>query len=955
MLSKISPRLLTCTAIATIMVFAPNPVSAADVSAALEAGGTVNIDGTDTFVIDAVNDGAPAVSVVFTNDATNGADSLTITSDGNDADDTGQIGDLTVLDNNGTNTLTLGGAADNGPLELRIKGDVNGNVATDANDLRIIVDATAVNAASSSVLVFEQSADLGSGSITLTGDADDTAQLTFSHAVNEVITGNILSTLDDVGSRVVVQSAGGTVTVNGDIGQAGAGIANFLIGNQGGSAGNISVAGNVDADNIHIDGDSGVSVGDFNGNVTGNTITVEGGANAGEWAYAYFAGDVNVTSITVDSETEAGIITFDGSSAQSITGVIQAATAGEGNMIVDTGADVTFNSTVGVGASALDNLTVRSGATATFTQNVGITQDGPGDIGINSDGTFVINTAGNTVSVSESTGDIDFDGTLRVIGADNATISAASDLFIDGTFSSILSGTAKTLSLTGTNSLAIGASSDTTITAGNQIVLGSNTTIGGGATSTVLNVRKTDDFNPDATAVIDATGRVVTIAGPLSVGIDTAGSAFNFGDTVTVIDSDQNAATSYATLVGNGTITFRDTAVLDLEDDGSDAQDLKFAVQIKDDVDGISGDKEDVLKKAFQETSGGTDPEVFGAIAGLGANDTDDAALQLTADTTGGEAIGRATSGNMMAGFDMISARLSDLRQGKGQTGVSSGNAYLDRHVWLRGFGLTADQDMRDGVQGYEADTVGAMAGMDVLLENDIRLGVNGSYAVTDVDTDGAGNHKTDIDTYRIGAYGGKDFDRYYVEGQISFAYNDIDTSRTITFGGLNRTAAGDTEGYEYGARIGAGMPMAFEGGRTITPHVNFQYIHASVDKYTETGAGSLNTTVDNDDIDVAELAVGAKYDADYKYDGGIFTPELRVSAAYDFIGDTSVSTQTFTGGGATSRVRGADPAQFSVNYGAGIRWETADDMWELSLDYDGKAKSDYISHGARIEAKLRF
>ncbi len=60
-----SKKLLTCTAIATIMTLTPLTANAADISAAIEAGGTINIDGMDTFVIDNVNDGDGAASIVL--------------------------------------------------------------------------------------------------------------------------------------------------------------------------------------------------------------------------------------------------------------------------------------------------------------------------------------------------------------------------------------------------------------------------------------------------------------------------------------------------------------------------------------------------------------------------------------------------------------------------------------------------------------------------------------------------------------------------------------------------------------------------------------------------------------------------------------------------------------------------------------------------------------------------
>jgi outer membrane autotransporter protein len=956
MSSNISKKLLTCTAIATIMAFSIPQAQAGDVSVAIEAGGTVNIDGADTFVIDSTNDGEPGGTAVitFADDATNGNDSLTIS--GDDTDNVNfanlaEIDSVVVLDNNGTNTLTITGTTGNtlqsGSLWLRVGGDINGDVATDANDLRIIIDATTSAFDNNSIMLIEGDINLGSGQVTLTGDANNQARLSYDASSSQVVNGSIISTTDDVGSFIIIinRNAAGTITFNDAIGAEGSGgIASIAIG------ANTTFNSTVDGDDIDIDANAASTTADFNGNVTGGTIAVEGGGTGG--ALARFSGDVDVTSITLDFETGGAEAVFDSSTAQNVTGLVRGASNGEGLVTIATGADVTFNSVIGGGANDLDNFAVQTNAAATFTQDVGTQQDGNADIGLNVDGTLSLNTAGNNVTYTENTGDVDIDGTLNVTGANSATVTAASDLFIDGTLSTVLSGAARTLSLTGVNSMFIGASSDTTITAGNQIVTGSDVTIGAGGTSTVFNVRRTADFDPTMMAVMNAAGDIVTVGGSLEVGIDASSLDFDIGDTVTVIDSDTNAGTSYATLVGNDTITFRDTAFLDLQDDGSDAQDLKFIIAAKADVDGASEQTSGVLDNAVAATAG--DAEARAAILSLSAGETNDAGLQMLQDTTGGAATTQANAGNMVTGFDMVSSRLSNIR-GSGPTGLSSGDQMSERTYWVRAFGTTADQDMRSGVQGYEADTVGVMVGGDVMLDNDVRIGVNASYAVTDVETDGSGDHETDIDTYRIGVYGGKDFENCYVEGQASVAYNDIETSRNITFGGLNRIANGDTDGYEYGLRVGAGMPLAIDASQTITPYTNFQYIHADVDGYTESGASSLNIRTDDQDIDIAELAIGARYNADIDYSEGTLKPEIRAAAAYDFIGETSESTQQFTGGGSTFTTKGPDVAQFSVNYGAGVSWETKDQSWEFSLDYDGKAKSDYITHGARLEAKLRF
>ena len=60
--------------------------------------------------------------------------------------------------------------------------------------------------------------------------------------------------------------------------------------------------------------------------------------------------------------------------------------------------------------------------------------------------------------------------------------------------------------------------------------------------------------------------------------------------------------------------------------------------------------------------------------------------------------------------------------------------------MWGQVFGQTADQDMRDGINGYDADTFGIAVGLDTEnIGNDTVVGMAFSYADTDVSSDSKG------------------------------------------------------------------------------------------------------------------------------------------------------------------------------------------------------------------------
>lgn len=954
MSQKFITKFLTYTALVAAVSFSPNQAFSADLSIPIEAGGTINVDGSNTFLVDGTNDGDAAAAIVFNDDVTNGVDSLTVSADGTDGDGTAQIGTLTALDDNGTNTFTINDATNSTDFTFYVDGAINGNVATDANDLNIIIDST-VTDAGNSILSLNGDVDLGTGSITLTGDANDTSQISFVNTgAGQTVTGAIISTIDDVGSAILITNGAQTVTFNDSVGSDGSGgLALITIGNGTANA-NATFAGTVDASVLFIDSDQGNSIADFDGDVTGGNIRLESGA--ANDATARFSQDVTVIDIRLDEETATPVVFFDGTTTQTITGTIFGASAGEGDVRFGLASDVIFNDAIGT--TAIDSFAVDGTTTVTLMDNLTTQDDLNTNVGVfaASGTTLNLDTSSNSINITENTGDINLDGTISATGSNSVGITAASDLFIDGSVTTALSGASRTFTIAGTDSINLGTAANTSLVVGNQIVVNGDITLGGGAIANTLNIRKTSDFDPNTTALIDATGDIVTFGGgTLTIGIDGSSLDLSNGDTITIIDSDTNATTSYATLVTNEDIVFEGSLFFDLVDDGSDAQDLKVLVQTKDDIEGVSGTQETVIIQAVTAVT--NDNEAKSALLGLSSTQTADASQQLISDETGGAATTKTIAANMSSGFDTVSARLSNLRHGVGraQSGLSSGDEYTDKYFWVRGFGYLADQDERSSVQGYSADTVGMMFGADAMVYDMVRLGVNAGYSVTDVDGDGSGNPQTDIYAYRLGVYGGKEFKDYYVEGQISAAFNDIDTARQVSFGGLNRTASGDTYGYEYGARFGVGMPQTVGNGHQITPYADLQYIHSTVDEYTETGAGSLNSTVDTQDIDVLELALGAKYAAKIESSTGTFIPEIRAAVAYDFIGDTPVTNQTFTGGGSTFQIKGADAAQLSGNYGLGLGWDSSGGQWTFSVDYDGKVKSDYISHGARIESRFAF
>ncbi|MFA4846368.1 MAG: autotransporter outer membrane beta-barrel domain-containing protein, partial [Patescibacteria group bacterium] len=195
---------------------------------------------------------------------------------------------------------------------------------------------------------------------------------------------------------------------------------------------------------------------------------------------------------------------------------------------------------------------------------------------------------------------------------------------------------------------------------------------------------------------------------------------------------------------------------------------------------------------------------------------------------------------------------------------------------------------------------------------------------------------------------------RYFVEGQLAYAYNEADTSRSINFGGLNRIASGEYDANQFSATVNAGLPLK-GGAFTFIPKAGLFYSYADADSYTETGAGSMNLVVKPATASVLEGSLGASASFERKMGSGVLRPEVRVAALYEFLDDDAATSSRFTGATTTFTTTGLKPAQFGSTAGLGLSYASSNGAWDVRLDYDAVLREDFISHGGMVMGRLFF
>lgn len=306
--------------------------------------------------------------------------------------------------------------------------------------------------------------------------------------------------------------------------------------------------------------------------------------------------------------------------------------------------------------------------------------------------------------------------------------------------------------------------------------------------------------------------------------------------------------------------------------------------------------------------------------------------------------------------FDLFSQRISELRAGINNyhTGYAAGSmSEAGYGTWVKLFGNHVDQDKRDNIAGYTAETWGVAAGVDMMITERVLVGLGLSWASVDVNHD-LNSGDTDINSYRASLYGSwNNSGPWFVNWMASAAYNDYDTTRHTIVGAFNKTTIADYHGWQYGARGEVGYVMGEEEFH-ITPTASLTYSRVEFDGYREKGTSTANQFVNYDDLDALLLGLGVKFSYDHQMERAMVSPEIHANVSYDFIGDNQTSHSQFVQFGPSYETVGASPARMDYNLGLSLTTYGKSGLG-ISLSYDFDWKENYRAHSGFVRVRYEW
>lgn len=309
-------------------------------------------------------------------------------------------------------------------------------------------------------------------------------------------------------------------------------------------------------------------------------------------------------------------------------------------------------------------------------------------------------------------------------------------------------------------------------------------------------------------------------------------------------------------------------------------------------------------------------------------------AEQLAPEVNGG-ATQAATSGQTLVS-NVTGNRTSSLR------GASSGDVLQNTGIWAQALYSDANQDLRDGVAGFNAYSRGIAIGADGKLTDQLTLGVAYSFLHTSVNSDNG--NTTDVDGNALTLYSGFEQGNYFVDANLSYGLNDNESKRRIA----STTAKGDYDSQVLGANVVGGYTYHLNEQFLVEPRLAARYARVDIDGYHEKGS-SAALKVDSQRYEVAELGAGVRVAGDFQVGNGNLQPQAKLMAYHDFAADEAQSTSTFVLGGTPFVSQGAKAVRNSYEAGVGADYHLGAVTIGVSYDYTGKTDFNADTFTAKV------
>ena len=278
---------------------------------------------------------------------------------------------------------------------------------------------------------------------------------------------------------------------------------------------------------------------------------------------------------------------------------------------------------------------------------------------------------------------------------------------------------------------------------------------------------------------------------------------------------------------------------------------------------------------------------------------------------------------------------------GSSQENAQGANENIEPRTWsLWGKGgIRTGYNHKDG-NDNDHTTFGATVGLDNFFTPNFAVGVALGYAHDKTDVGSRGS-ESKADAYTVALYGTYLFEQgFFIDAGAGYTRIDFDSKRHTTSGFAN----GDRNGDQFFAILGGGYEFRLEN-LIISPYAHMDASTTRLDKYTESGADTMNLRYDSANVNLFSLSAGVRGEYDFNMAWGTLTPFASLEYTRNFKDSLDqkldyADTSSFS---YTLRNQALAENQTSAGIGLNAAWNNG---LSVSGEYLGTYARDYADHG---------
>jgi uncharacterized protein YhjY with autotransporter beta-barrel domain len=279
---------------------------------------------------------------------------------------------------------------------------------------------------------------------------------------------------------------------------------------------------------------------------------------------------------------------------------------------------------------------------------------------------------------------------------------------------------------------------------------------------------------------------------------------------------------------------------------------------------------------------------------------------------------------------------------------------------WARGFGWTASFGNQGWAQtSYDSTFGNAAVGADAVVGDGGILGGFVGYVPGSVNvTGGLVDESMTINGINFGAYGSwvPNRDNWYLSGAVSGAVASVDRTRSLYIPGAVRTATASSNAWSLSATAETGINLRCGGDSYLSPYVRAAYAFLSQGSYNESGAGSMDLSVGEQQGSGLQPAVGVRYMDGIRSGRSVITPFVGGGfTAFVPLGDWSVTATNVFSGLPQINVYGSGPdTLWGGTVEAGVEWALPEGF-TFYASFNAMFLSDAQVYGGQVGFVIPF